>query len=366
MKTQLSIHTITDPVIDKHIYNLKNDIGDFCKVQAAADAVTQAGISKSYFTIQVHAFIHSSVQTCIDAVRSRLLNLAGIINANEAQQHADAENVIIKNKITDLEHEQARLKTKRDALPVNHSKRKNAPWLIAFAVAIAILDGIIALGNFASGGYPLSLSLLGAVVISTLIACAHKAYGPWIKKASTSDKKIQRALIAFGLIFIICTVFGAFRSASVNNTIDVAIQSSEIDTQGTSEVSGWVIAAISFLSFVVCYFLSTLFTKTPEEAKAEAEYNKLTKELEEITGQKQALSKEKKENAAVPVQMKQEERFKYNLWQTSLAQCNSIATGGIIKYRQIYTRHNPVIPDFFNDDISFHFNDSIDFTPTKS
>jgi len=67
----------------------------------------------------------------------------------------------------------------------------------------------------------------------------------------------------------------------------------------------------------------------------------------------------------VPVQMKQEERVKFNVWQTSLAQCKGIATGGIVTYRQIYSRNNPIIPDFFNDPIEFHFDEKIDFSPNS-
>ena len=363
METQLNlVGIISDPVIEQYKADLRNDLQTYATVQATYDSQKRDKITEAYVKVQIVDYVRIAGQKAIYAIRSRLLNYSSISNAREVEQIAQKNNIGIVNKMNDRDHVYETLKTKRDNLPVNHFKRKWVKRLLWIGLALGIIDGVIMFTNIASGGYPLAISFLGALVLASIIAFSHNIYLPWVYRGTNVKKRTERLLLVLGSALIVFSVFGHIRSYASNANAGVNIPGSEIITSSSPATSGWIIALISFAAFFLVFMLAKVLWRNPEEMKTEELYNVLADQMQEQKQELNALQEKKDTNDNAPILLKQEARFKHDLFYSSVAECRSICYGAINKYYQVYSRNTPNVPEFFSKQIILAFDESIDLS----
>lgn len=346
MIQKLSTTTPSNIEVESYLNAFEQKIIGNATLNGSQDGQRQTELSETEFKIKMLEPVQNQVQHAINHVRGLLQPSAKVLDVTEIRRNAEAavgklqrESDFSQRKVLELEHE---LK----ALNSDPLRRKHAKWLLRLSVICASADAILAYSSFRSSS-PFLLSVISAFTVGLAVFASHFC-AEWFIYSKTRLQVIIKSIIVLGSAFILFSYIGNLRALSLNSVPDISIPNTEVILRHSSQVSGWMIAAISEILFATILYFSILFWRSKEEKRQDNEYVIKKGEIDRVKDEGQHIRKEMASIEADALSQSRDARERVAASIDAIKKCKTIGISAIHAYKIAYLNfHMGVVPSFF-------------------
>jgi hypothetical protein len=322
---------------------------DFAPVEAKHDAQQEKPLTETAFKIRVIDFVKGKVQHSIHEIFNLVLPAAAVHNAKEAEELAQKHCQEKRMQINERQQQLGPLKRKLKLVTPDEFKQKYAPVVLIAACIVGLADAAIAYSSFRMGSYSVLMAAAAALAIAASISVSHFFYSPWILKAPTPTKKKIRIAIVLSIAFLFFAFASNLRSDAAAQVINIDSLAGDTLVYSAPVFSKWTVCIISFVLFLVVFFMSLVTWRSTEDCAKAAEHKKIRNQIDQLSHEIKALEAEIVSlNSKVQAEKKQA-RDCYDYTCKAIARVKHIGEQAITIYKMTYCKYRGEVPDFFED-----------------
>lgn len=232
------------------------------------------------FNLFVGNKVKNTLQTAMYKNHEYFTPIAGMVLANEIRKQGADKKQKLNAELSDTTLEKNQAEAKRKPLFPDRRLLKIRLLIFLLLIILAIVEAIYTFKAFRSKGMDMLTSLFTGVGMSIAVLCTH-FLAKWCKNATTKLVRFFRLVISLiipGTLFY-CIAMIRIDGYEFENQFKNLLPG---QNQFSPSADAMDLFLISYIFYLVGFFLSYFFAKTKEESEQEKEFNKLTDEYNRL------------------------------------------------------------------------------------
>lgn len=273
--------TYSNPAVEAHLQGFARECKALC-IKGRQDGQQNLPMIEDYWRAKVVSQIITKGRNCLHTIQQILQPVSTVTTMNaEAKQVSDAV-ATMEVQANDME---IRIHTKEQGIQHKSSllKRKYIAQLVVALTCIAgIGDGLLCYDSFMQGGISYLQAIFYAALITLLVPAGSHFGSNWTMQTEHKPQK-QLRFIAVALISaLVFLLIGIIRVGMLAEQVPDISYVTNYAPEDTGNVSGLLIATLSWVIFMSAYFFSLLTYRSPAERSACTQLEEDMKELEQL------------------------------------------------------------------------------------
>jgi len=345
--------------IDAELNMLQFELEAIAQVQAKHDAQQRSLLTEAMYEIRLlQTIIAPKVQAAINVIREKLLVAAQVVGIQQMEIAARKKVEKARRDINEKELAVIEACKQREDhyVPLRKASLKNILNISGFV--IAVIDSVIAYGNFRTGSYSTVQATAMALSVFSLIYFTTNLITPWIKAAKTKASENLRAFTVCAIVFFCFLGIGMLRTEGLNSVISVTVDASNELKVNHSPVP---ILLVSYGLFLCMFFIHQFYWQSEEQKNKEEQERLQYQNVAQLRAEILALIKEIKQIEKDLLERKDEVRQLYDYYNKLVLKAENIGVVAAGIYKRTFSLYSSTIPEFFQRQQQITYDKEINF-----
>jgi hypothetical protein len=301
--------------------------------------------------------IEAVIQSAIYKTKETFLPVSGVVVAQKARSIGEEKISLLTRERFDTEHLIQKLKERITRIGKNLPSKAKQALVLALLVVLGAADGYGSYAGFRLYGFPTPLALISCTGIVVAVTAGGHFLGRYIRFASNETIKYLRyigtlALYGLGFIFL-----GFLRALAYGHIVHFTDSPGYAPIDDVPQLSGWIIAIVSFLLFWSGLFLSIHTAISKEDTQRQKEVAEATEDLQAVEEKVANIDAEieKTRTSTLADEALALTKFEYARYCEEQLIATAFEAANAYNQKNLRFRSDNLCPTFFSEKPSFSF-----------